>query len=62
MINVCKCEFKECTHSQECKRFMEAVGEIINFKVICNGENDYEWIIKVENAIAGTEGDNNEKA
>ena len=46
MINVCKCEYGECPNAKNCKRFLEAVGEIMNFKAICNESNNYERIIR----------------
>ena len=63
MSGICKCEATECecNRCQLCKR-QKYDGEIMNFKSICNDKIGYIWFAEIENAIVGTEGDNNEKA
>jgi len=51
MNMICKCEFKDCPNSQQCKRFLESTGEIMNFKAICKEENQYKWICKTDSYV-----------
>lgn len=54
MAGICRCDYLDCEHKDDCRRLKE-VGELMNFKAICNKENDYIRIIKIENAITESE-------
>lgn len=55
MVSIGLCKHSECTHANECKRYIENVGEEFNFKVICNEDSNYKWLWKVEKAITKEE-------
>lgn len=50
-MNICSCKFNDCINSQQCKRFLEATGEVMNFKVICTNDNSYQWLCKTDNYV-----------
>ena len=53
MAGMCKCEANkdECVHSENCKR-KNYDGDTMNFKAICNKENEYPWFKEMEESIA----------
>ena len=50
MSGVCSCIHLECLNKDKCKR-PNNQGEPIDFKFICNEENEYIWKTKVEEVV-----------
>jgi hypothetical protein len=46
-MHVSKCEFDGCDKKDNCERFVNATGTVINFKEICYKHN-YKWIMKIK--------------
>jgi hypothetical protein len=42
---VSKCKNEDCKKKQDCARYNEAQGELINFKAICFDINAYKWFM-----------------
>lgn len=54
MAGLCKCENSDCINKDKCKRFKDTIGDLMDFKFICNESNNYQWIIKIEESITET--------
>jgi hypothetical protein len=51
-MNICDCIFEDCVNKNNCKRGLKLFqGEPIDFRFICNEENNYERIIPIETTI-----------
>lgn len=51
MSDVSRCEHSECIHRDECYRYTESKGVVIEFKNICNEENGYERLMKINKDV-----------
>jgi hypothetical protein len=59
MPDICMCKNEKCPKKEECYRYMAKPSEwqsYIEFKNICNEENNYQWFWQMENKPIVKEG------
>lgn len=61
MAGIGLCKNKECINKNNCKRFKDTVGEDFYFNNICNEENNYKWLWKIENSVTKVNNETNNK-
>jgi hypothetical protein len=54
-IALCNKSDNNCPHKDYCKRYIDEVGEQMNMAAVCNSENNYKWLWKVETEIVKSE-------
>lgn len=47
MAGIGICKNNECINKDNCERFTTKDGEPLEFKNICNEQNNYQWIMQL---------------
>ena len=50
-MNVSKCEYNDCNRRNNCHRFVNGEGTVINFKVICYMQS-YQWYMPIKDDVS----------
>lgn len=49
-MHISKCGFDGCDKKDNCERYVNVSGTVIDFKVICFKQN-YKWIMKIKEDV-----------